>query len=146
MENVPEVVGSGNIEHFKKWEQTLREFGYSNYVEILNGKDYEIPQNRKRCFMISILGGYVYSFSCKMPLKYHLKDFIEKNVDRKYYLDKKTIERISHWKSHEKPLENAIDISDENKVCPTLTARGAREEHAGMVLIVENKESNGGGC
>ncbi len=95
MENVPEVVGKGNINHFKKWEQRLREFGYSNYVEILNGKNYGIPQNRKRCFMISILGEYAYDFPCKIPLKYKLKDLLENNVDEKYYLSQKMIDYIS---------------------------------------------------
>ena len=115
MENVPEVVGKNNIEHFKKWEQQLRKFGYSNYVEILNGKDYGIPQNRRRCFMVSILGDYAYDFPCKMPLKYRLKDLLEEEVDEHYYLDEETIERISNWKSYENPLNTAIDIERERK-------------------------------
>jgi DNA (cytosine-5)-methyltransferase 1 len=94
MENVPEVIGSGNIQHFKKWEERLRQFGYSNYVEILNGKNYGIPQNRRRCFMISILGDYAYNFPCKVPLKYRLKDLLETNVDEKYYLSQKMIDYI----------------------------------------------------
>ena len=95
MENVPEVVGKNNIAHFKKWEEQLRNFGYSNYVETLNGKNYGIPQNRKRTFMISILGDYAYDFPCKMPLKYKLKDLLEKEVDEKYYLSQKMIDYIS---------------------------------------------------
>lgn len=95
MENVPEVVGKNNIEHFKKWEEQLRKFGYSNYVETLNGKNYGIPQNRKRTFMISILGEYAYDFPCKIPLKYRLKDLLEKEVDEKYYLSQKMIDYIS---------------------------------------------------
>lgn len=95
MENVPEVVGQGNIEHFKKWEERLRQFGYSNYVEILNGKNYGIPQNRRRCFMVSILGEYAYDFPCKIPLKYKLKDLLEKEVNEKYYLSEKMIAYIS---------------------------------------------------
>lgn len=136
MENVPEVVGKNNIEHFKKWEEQLRKFGYSNYVKILNAKNYGIPQNRRRCFMISILGEYAYDFPCKIPLKYRLKDLLEKEVDEKYYLDDDTINRISQWKSQQQPLDNAIDIEREReRVSPTLTARGAGEEHSGMVLV-----------
>ena len=115
MENVPEVVGSGNIEYFKKWEQILRDFGYTNFVEILNAKDYGIPQNRKRCFMVSILGDYAYDFPCKVPLKYRLKDLLENEVDESFYLDEETIERISQWKSQENPLDNAIDIERERE-------------------------------
>ena len=144
MENVPEVVGVNNINAFKKWEQKLRELGYSNFVEILNGKDYGIPQNRRRCFMISILGDYSYDFPCKVKLKYKLKDMLDKDVDEKYYLDDNTIERISNWKSYENPLEQAIDIEREReRVMPTLTARGAGEEHSGMKLIKIGNYGNG---
>ena len=133
MENVPEVVGAGNIQHFKKWEQRLREFGYSNYVEILNAKDYGIPQNRRRCFMISILGDYSYDFPCKMPLKYRLKDLLETDVDEKYYLDKNTINRISKWKSYQNPLDDAIDIeTEQEKVMSTITTRVAESCDGGM--------------
>ena len=135
MENVPEVIGANNIEDFKKWEEKLRSFGYKNYVEILNGKDYGIPQNRRRTFMVSILGEYSYEFPRKLPLKYVLKDFLEDNVEEKYFLDEKTLERISNWKAQEKPLEKAVDTTLTGGVIGTLTARGAGEEHSGMKLV-----------
>lgn len=142
MENVPEVIGQGNLEDFAKWINKLSSLGYSNYYEILNAKNYGIPQNRRRCFMISILGDYGYEFPFKMKLKYRLKDFLKKQVDEKYYLDEKDLERISSWKAQEKPIENAIDIdNDSDKVMPTLTARGAGEEHSGMKLIKYSDKS-----
>ena len=136
MENVPEVIGAGNVDYFIKWTNKLESLGYSNYFEILNAKDYGIPQNRRRCFMISILGEFAYDFPLKLKLKHRLKDFLETNVDEKYYLDDKDLERISNWKSYENPIENAIDVEQEKeKVMPTLTARGAGEEHSGMKLL-----------
>lgn len=137
MENVPEVCGSSNLKDFIKWQNRLEEFGYKNYVEILNSKNYGIPQNRRRCFMVSILGDYSYEFPIKIKLKYELKDLLEKKCDEKYYLSKKQIERISKWKSRQKPLDNAKQIQ-KNGVVPTLTARGAGEEHGGMILIDED--------
>ena len=91
MENVPEVIGQKNIEDFKKWQLKLESLGYSNYVKVLNAKDYGIPQNRRRCFMISILGKYNYTFPKKIKLKLFLKDMLEENVDEKYYLSEKMI-------------------------------------------------------
>jgi DNA (cytosine-5)-methyltransferase 1 len=135
MENVPEVIGTKNVEHFNKWLAKLESLGYSNFFQILNAKDYGIPQNRRRCFMVSILGEWAYDFPLKIKLEYRLKDFLEKEVDEKYYLTKKKIKEISNWEAQQKPLDNMkknIDIS------PTLTARGAGEEHSGMVLIDEN--------
>lgn len=57
----------------------------------MNAKDYGIPQNRRRCFMISILGKYNYTFPKKIKLKLFLKDMLEENVDEKYYLSEKMI-------------------------------------------------------
>lgn len=86
MENVPEVIGTANIADFKKWGHRLEQMGYTNYVEVLNAKDYGIPQNRRRCFMVSLLGGYAYDFPMKMKRKHILKDLLERHVDKKYYL------------------------------------------------------------
>lgn len=91
MENVPQVIGKKNIKDFQLWRSKLESLGYSNYVELLNAKNYGIPQNRNRCFMVSILGNYHYTFPKKMPLKLKLKDMLEKNVDEKYYLSDKAI-------------------------------------------------------
>ena len=132
MENVPEVIGEKNIDDFHKWESKLEELGYKNYVEILNAKDYGIPQNRKRCFMVSVLGEYAYNFADKQKLHLKLKDMLEKQVDEKYYLTDKHIERISNWKAQQKPLES---MKNNVLISPTITARGAGEEHSGMVLI-----------
>ena len=132
MENVPEVIGEKNIEDFHKWENKLEQLGYKNYVEILNAKDYGIPQNRKRCFMVSVLGEYAYNFPIKFKREYRLKDLLEKTVDKKYYLTDKHIERISNWKAQQKPLES---MKNNVLISPTITARGAGEEHSGMVLI-----------
>ena len=127
MENVPEVIGAGNVSHFNKWLEKLETLGYTNHFKTLNAKDYGIPQNRRRVFMVSILGDYAYDFPIKIKLKYRLKDFLEKKVDEKYYLSEKDIERISGWNSYENPIENAIDIEREKEsIMPTLTARGGR--------------------
>lgn len=134
MENVPQVIGQGNIEHFAKWQEKLEQLGYKNKWEILNAKDFEIPQSRERCFMVSILGDYYYNFPDTKPLKLRLKDMLEDKVDEKYYLSEEAILRIANWKAQQDPLKN---IEQEKLICPCLTARGAGEEHSGMVLISE---------
>lgn len=132
MENVPEVIGSVNIGDLTKWEHRLEELGYKNYVEILNAKNYGIPQNRRRCFMVSILGEYTYTFPIRLKREYIVKDLLEKVVAKKYYLTDEHIERISNWKAQQKPLEN---MQNNVLISPTLIARGAGEVHSGMVLI-----------
>ena len=95
MENVPQVIGEKNLNDFIMWRGKLESLGYSNYVQILNAKDYGMPQNRQRCFMVSILGDYNYTFPKRIPLEKKLKDMLEDNVDEKYYLSDKMINYIS---------------------------------------------------
>ncbi len=134
MENVPDVIGSKFINDFQRWEERLRELGYTNYTEILNSKDFGIPQNRERAFMVSILGSSLYNFPQKQPLNIRLKHMLEKNVDEKFYLSNVAIERISKWKAQQNPFK---DIEKEKLLSPTLTARGAGEDHSGMILVSE---------
>lgn len=86
MENVPEVIGTNNSEHFSQWVAKLDSMGYKSKWEILNAKDYGVPQNRARCFMVSWLGNYYYDFPTPIKLENRLKDVLETNVDEKYYL------------------------------------------------------------
>lgn len=94
MENVPQVHGAGNEENFREWQLVLERIGYSNYWQDLIATDYGIPQIRNRCFMVSILGEYNYSFPLSIPLKWRLKDLLEKEVDEKYYLSERSIKGI----------------------------------------------------
>ena len=86
MENVPQVIGTNAIKDFIEWQRKLESLGYSNYVEVLNAKEYKVPQNRERCFMVSILGEYNYTMPRKMTLEYVLKDMLENSVEKKYYI------------------------------------------------------------
>lgn len=94
MENVPQVHGIDNVQDFNKWQLKLEELGYKNYFQDLIATDYGIPQTRNRCFMVSILGDYSYTFPQPIPLKLKLKDMLEDNVDEKYYLSDKQIKDI----------------------------------------------------
>ena len=143
MENVPEVIGSRNIKDFQKWEAKLSSLGYTNFVDILNAKNYGIPQNRRRCFMISILGDYSYDFPQKRELKYRLKDLLEKEVDEKYYLSQKAIDGLTRQmdKAH-KP--NLIDPQkQEGETFPTLTAGYRKQGHYETYLKVKNDTKQG---
>lgn len=95
MENVPDVIGSKNISNFAKWLEKLEKLGYHCYWQVLNAKDFGVPQNRERCFMISLLGDYYYEFPRTITLKHKLKDLLEDNVDEKYYLSDKMVQCIA---------------------------------------------------
>jgi DNA (cytosine-5)-methyltransferase 1 len=108
MENVPQVIGKKNIKDFQEWRRKLESLGYSNYVELLNAKNYGIPQNRNRCFMVSILGNYHYTFPKKMPLKLKLKDMLEDKVDEKYYISEQMIKGMINTKFNQYNLKNSF--------------------------------------
>ena len=94
MENVTQVHGTSNVEHFAKWIEFLESKGYSNYWKDLNAKNFGIPQNRDRCFMVSLLGDYRYEFPREIPLQLRLKDMLEDSVDEKYYLSGKMVDYL----------------------------------------------------
>lgn len=108
MENVPQVIGKKNIKDFQAWRSKLESLGYSNYVELLNAKNYGIPQNRNRCFMVSILGEYSYTFPEKVPLKLKLKDMLEDKVDEKYYLSDEVIAHFIENSNKQKEKGNGF--------------------------------------
>ena len=87
MENVPEVIGANNIYDFHLWQDFLVSKGYTNYVKILNAKDYGVAQNRNRCFMVSLLGEYNYHFPEPIPLTKCIDDYCEDSVDESYYIN-----------------------------------------------------------
>ena len=95
MENVPQVHSVDNMPDFHKWQVRLEELGYKSYWQDLIATNYGIPQTRNRCFMVSILGDYSYTFPKPIPLKLKLKDMLEDNVDEKYYLSDSMIKYIS---------------------------------------------------
>jgi len=99
MENVPDVIGTNNIRHFASWLSKLESLGYHCYWKVLNGKDYGIPQTRERCFMVSILGDYMYEFPQPIPLAIKLRDLLEEDVDEKYYLSDKMLAYCTDMKN-----------------------------------------------
>ena len=87
LENVKNLVGKKFKTQFEEWLAYLESLGYTNYWKVLNAKDYGIPQNRERVFVISILGEHeAYEFPKPMPLNKCIKDILEEEVDEKYYI------------------------------------------------------------
>lgn len=125
MENVPDVIGSKNLPHFRDWRDKLESMGYKCYWQILNSKDYGIPQNRERCFMISILGDYFYAFPREIKLPSKLIDILETQVDEKFYLSQKAIKGKLETKFRVTSFEGCLP--QEDGCCRTLCARDYKD-------------------
>ena len=88
-ENVKNLVGKKFITDFSNTLSLLDELGYNSYWKVLNAKDYGIPQNRERVFVISIrkdIDNGCFVFPGAIPLETHMRDYLEDEVDEKYYL------------------------------------------------------------
>lgn len=98
LENVKNLVGKKFKPQFDEWLKYLEQLGYKNYWQVLNAKDYGIPQNRERVFVVSIRNDidFDYVFPQKEKLKIRLKDVLEKDVDNRFYLSEEQIEKIKN--------------------------------------------------
>ena len=146
MENVPMVHSADNVGDFAKWIKSLESMGYKNYWKDLIATDYGIPQTRNRCFMVSILGDYKYTFPEPIPLKLKLKYLLEDNVDEKYYLTDKMIEGMLNTDFNSYKLDYCLQDKGGN-INTLTTSSGAKApllvKDSPDTLKIKNNNSKG---
>lgn len=145
MENVKALVSKKFINHFNEWVSYLQSIGYSNFWKLINAKDYGVPQNRERVFMISILGvNEYYEFPRTFKLKKRLKDVLENNIED-YYMKHPANKWILSDKAKRTLKMRYASIDSDIAIC--VTARGfiswnctyvTRKD--GNITILTNKE------
>lgn len=114
-ENVKGMLSIDGGRTIKEFVQGLRDIGYYCHYEVVNTKDYGVPQNRERIFLVGFLDHEVYqrfSFAPKQPLTKRLKDVLEREVDEKYFLNRELLD----YKSQANTVHNV------RKESPTLCA------------------------
>lgn len=97
LENVKNLVGKKFKPQFDAWIRWLDSIGYNTYYQVLNSKNFGIPQNRERIFALSIrkdVDNGNFKFPEQISLTTRLKDILEKVVDEKYYLSGDKVESI----------------------------------------------------
>lgn len=95
MENVKALVQRKFRAELIKWQSILEGLGYHNFTKVLNAKDYGVPQNRERVFMVSLLGEQQsYTFPEPFELKLRLRDMLEEDVPEAYYLNQEKVDAI----------------------------------------------------
>lgn len=138
-ENVKALTGKKFSAEFKIVLDSLNDAGYNNYWKVLNAKDYGVPQNRERVFIISIRkdidqGYFVYPN--KVPLTIKLRDVLEHNVDEKYYLRDEQIQSIRDSGFNQKRTQI------QNDICGTLLARDYKDPKC----VAETTQTDGIKC
>lgn len=97
IENVKNLTSKRFKQQFESILNDLSELGYTNYWKVLNAKNFGIPQNRERVFIVSVRNDIAQNNFCfpqEIPLLRKLKDLLEDNVDEKYYLSENAIGRL----------------------------------------------------
>lgn len=155
-ENVSQCHGKKFLIEFNSWLEVLDSYGYSTTWADMNAKDYGIPQSRSRCFIVSILKKDAnYVFPQQIPLTKCMKDFLEDEVEDKWYLKtpkarlliEKLIERGGlEDLPKDKPLGNITPMDNEkihqrnfvyneNGICPTITSTCYKDSPRVMVEL-----------
>jgi DNA (cytosine-5)-methyltransferase 1 len=96
-ENVKNLTSKNFKEQFEIVLNSLEQAGYNNYWEVLNAKNFGIPQNRERVFIVSIrkdIDDGKFEFPKGFPLTKRLKDVLEDEVDEKFYIDTEKVKQF----------------------------------------------------
>jgi len=127
-ENVKNILSKSFKSDFDKWIKSLNKMGYVNYYKILNSKDFGIPQNRERVFVISIredLNEY-YTFPEKETVKIKLKDMLDVDVDDKYYIKDITLKDFKLFDKY----TPCNDLTDSNVIIDAFPLTEQRTDNA----------------
>lgn len=150
LENVKNLVGKKFIKDFERWLNFLNSLGYYSNWEVLNAKDYGIPQNRERVFVVSSLENMHYKFPKPVELKFKMKDLLEEKVDDKYYLSEKLLKCFSDTKNRNGFTRgekfNPRKLENCNTAFAITTRAGARATDNYIIQLgnLKNTESFGG--
>lgn len=154
-ENVKALTSKKFESEFETVLNSLNNAGYTNYYAVLNAKDYGIPQNRERIFIVSIrndLNCGLFQFPIKRKLNVRLKDYLEKEVDDKYYIDnersRNLINQIVTKNSiiEPTPVDGTIFDSKVKDICNCIPARydaGIQNQKSIGCMVIEPSPRKG---
>lgn len=154
LENVKNLVGKKFINDFKNWLKILDTLGYNSYYEILNAKDFNVPQNRERVFCLSIRKDIDkgFKFPEKIQLNKSLKDILEENIESKYYFNNERANKLKTIISQKYPnkdiipCDSTLNLPKELEVANCITARynaGIQNQRSIGVAVVEQRSDEG---
>ena len=133
-ENVKNLLSKKHRHNFDAYQEAMEKLGYKNYYQVLNAKDFGVPQNRERVFTVSIrediAPAWRYEFPARRPLTKKLKDVLETNVDEKYYLSDVQVAGFMHSTEKAQAKGNGFKFEPTNgdTVAHTIATRpGSRQ-------------------
>ena len=111
-ENVKALTSKKFKDEFALVLSSLEDAGYNNYWKVLNAKDFGVPQNRERVFIVSIRKDIDtgFEFPEGFPLEIRLKDVLEESVDEKFYLSQERVDKLILHKERNKAKGNGFGV------------------------------------
>ena len=144
-EEVPMMISSKFIDNFKDLLASLSALGYQHQYGIMNAADYGVAQSRKRCFMISKLGGPAPRLPAPIPLTKCLRDYLEPEpVAPHYYLSEDRLKGLV-W-SNEKEQEAGRNFRFEpveRESGPHDPRQGGKQENGQLSEVHTMAQANG---
>lgn len=129
-ENVKNLLSKKHRHNFDAYLEAMERLGYHSQYQVLNAKDYGVPQNRERVFTVSIRNDLDVDFEFPKPqeLTIRLKDVLEPQVDEKYYLSDEQTKRLKTT-TYNKSKHQAGSVYDSQGIAATLsTMQGGNQE------------------
>lgn len=147
MENVKNLVSKKFTPYLKEWIIFLEGQGYSNYTKVLNAKDFGVPQNRERVFMVSILGEVSFHFPKPFTLEKRLKDVLEKDVDESFYLSEKIVKTFIARNEKNKAKGNGFKFEPTmgDVIASSILTNAGSRDCDNYVYVVGNTNPSGHG-
>lgn len=145
LENVKGLLSHDKGETFKTILKYLQEAGYNVFYQVMNSKDYGLPQNRERVFIVGFKNKVNFSFPEKIKLEKCVLDILEQEVDEKYFLSERYIECLKNHKERHSNKGNGFgfQILDTKGIANTLMARSSGIERNLLKVGVFNKGGQG---
>ncbi len=138
-ENVAALVSEKFIRLFNSWQLLLEQYGYTNFTQVLNAKDYGVPQNRERVFMVSIRDcDTTYYFPDKIKLTKCLRDVLEENVPEEFYLSERSLNGFAEHNARHKAKGTGFIFKpkDGSEVAAALRANSALAPTDNTIKVV----------
>lgn len=147
MENVKNLVSKKFTPYLKEWLRFIEGQGYSNYTKVLNAKDFGVPQNRERVFMVSILGEVSFHFPKPFTLEKRLKDVLEKDVDESFYLSEKIVKTFIARNEKNKAKGNGVKFEPTmgDVIASSILTNAGSRDCDNYVYVVGNTNPSGHG-
>jgi DNA (cytosine-5)-methyltransferase 1 len=143
LENVKNLKNHDKGRTFKIIKKHIEDMGYQVYEKILNAKDFGVPQNRERIYMICFKDSSV-KFKFPKPLKTKVKvgDILEKEVDGKYTISDKLWAGHQRRKKMHRRKGNGFGYSMFNSDSPYTSTITARYHKDGAEILIEQEGLN----